>query len=205
MNTALIIAWVNLYILVLSTILFLLFYALSVSPAALSKIWGEKAYARCFKLRGIAMLFEFITLANYLVYWRYPVQAPLPLKFPWPYGFSLGAALLIGLPAAWLMVRGMRDAGEETARPDPSHTMYGGIYRHLRHPQALGESFLWLAAALAIHSPFLVIFSTFYFPLMLMTTFIEEHDLLIRYGDAYADYIHSTGLLWPKKKDKDHD
>ena len=196
-----IIAWVNLYLLVMASLLFLLFYALSVSPAALSQRWGKKAYHRCFTLRGVAMVFEALTLVGYGLYTRFPLPTPLPERFPWPAWLSILLAILIGLPTLWLMIRGMLDAGEETARPRQEHTLYEGIYTRLRHPQALGEMFLWLVVALLLNNPFLAMFSTLYFPIFFLTMFIEENDLLIRYGDAYAQYIQETGLLWPRRKE----
>jgi hypothetical protein len=38
-------AWINLFVMVMSTLLFLLFYIRSVSPATLEKVMGENAYA----------------------------------------------------------------------------------------------------------------------------------------------------------------
>jgi protein-S-isoprenylcysteine O-methyltransferase Ste14 len=29
--------------------------------------------------------------------------------------------------------------------------------------------------------------------------YAEEQDLLLRYGDAYAEYCRRTGAFWPKK------
>jgi protein-S-isoprenylcysteine O-methyltransferase Ste14 len=192
-------AWLNLFVLILASLLFLCFYALSTSPAALSKRWGDRAYPICGVLRGIAMIFEFLTLVNYYLTIRFPLPTPLPGTFPWAWWVSGLIAALIGGSSLWLMIRGMIDAGEETALPKKEHTMYGGIYTKLRHPQALGEMFLWLACAFLLHSPALAVFSVIYFPIMFLTIFIEENDLLLRYGDDYAHYIKTTGLLWPKK------
>jgi protein-S-isoprenylcysteine O-methyltransferase Ste14 len=87
-----------------------------------------------------------------------------------------------------LLFIGMRAAGEETMRPKKEQTMYGGIYTKIRHPQAAGEVFAWLAIALLLNSPFLAIFSLIYFRIVLMVCLAEEQDLLWRYGDAYAEY-----------------
>ena len=45
------IAWINLCVLVVSTVLTLYFYVKSASPAALEKRIGEQAYARCTRYR----------------------------------------------------------------------------------------------------------------------------------------------------------
>jgi methanethiol S-methyltransferase len=97
------------------------------------------------------------------------------------------------------MFIGMRDAGEETLRPKKEHTMYGGIYTQIRHPQAVGEVFAWLTIAFLLNSPFLVLFSLIYFPIFIMLCLAEEQDLLWRYGEAYAEYCKKTGAFWPKQ------
>jgi protein-S-isoprenylcysteine O-methyltransferase Ste14 len=193
-------AWINFAILLISSLLFLYFYHLSVSPAAMEMIIGPKAYKVCFRLRAIAIVFEVITIINYIVYYFYPLPVPFPNVFPWLYWVSFMIAVIILIPSGTIMVLGMKDAGEELARPKKEHTMYGGIYKKIRHPQAAGEVFLWWVIAFLLHSPFLALFSFVYIPIFLMMCWAEEHDLLIRYGDAYADYVRRTGAFFPKRK-----
>lgn len=111
---------------------------------------------------------------------------------------------MIGVPATILMMVGVRDAGEEAMHPKKEHVMYCGIYSKIRHPQATGEVFLFAVIGFLLHSPFLVVFSLVYFPLFLLLCYAEEQDLLIRYGDAYAEYCKKTGAFWPKRQGK-HD
>lgn len=98
------------------------------------------------------------------------------------------------------MIRGTKDAGEETMKPKREHTMYGGIYKRIRHPQAVGEFPLWWMIAFLVHSPFLVIFSFVYVPVWYYLCVAEERDLLIRYGEAYEEYRAKTGFWFPKKR-----
>ncbi|MFC1879794.1 hypothetical protein ACFLZW_07755 [Chloroflexota bacterium] len=56
------IAWINLAVLIFSTLLFLYLYILSVGPEAMECLSGPGAYARCRRLRAVAILFEFITI-----------------------------------------------------------------------------------------------------------------------------------------------
>lgn len=193
------IAWINFAILIFATLLCLYFYVLSVSPAALERAIGPDAYRRCTQYRMIAMAFEFVTVACYVAYRYYPLPTPLPESFPWPWWVSGLIAAVIGIPSLLLMAVGLKDAGEEAAVPKKEHSMYGGIYMRIRHPQATGEVFTWLWIAFLLHSPFLVIFSFTYFPIFLIMSWAEEHDLLLRYGDAYANYWKRTGAFWPKK------
>ena len=49
-------AWINFAVLLLSTVLFLYFYNLSVSPAQAEAELGEAAYPRAMKLRIVVLI-----------------------------------------------------------------------------------------------------------------------------------------------------
>jgi protein-S-isoprenylcysteine O-methyltransferase Ste14 len=125
----------------------------------------------------------------------------LPEHFPWDWTFSAILAALIGLPTITLMFFGMKDAGSETASPKKEHGMFGGIYKKIRHPQAAGEVFGWLWMAFLLDSPFLAVFSLVYLPIFLIMCHAEEHDLLIRFGDSYAEYMRHTGAFIPRGRE----
>ncbi|MFZ2098167.1 MAG: methyltransferase [Anaerolineales bacterium] len=193
-------AWINFAILIIASILFLVFYVRSVSPAGREMVIGPRAYRLCYYDRLIAGTFELIILANYILYHIYPLESHLPDRFPWSWYISLIIALIIGIPATTLMVIGMLHAGEETMRPKKEQKMYAGIYTRMRHPQAVGEVFLFPVIAILLNSPFLTLFSLIYFPIFVIISFAEEQDLLLRYGDAYANYCKRTGAFWPKRR-----
>lgn len=195
------IAWVNLTVLIFSSLFFLYYYVLSVSPAALEKVIGGQAYRKCGKYRIIAMVFETVTVIDYVVYLYYPASTPLPEHFPWAWWLSTILAVLIGLPSMALMFIGMKDAGKEAALPQKESVLFRGIYQKIRHPQAVGEVFAWLWIALLLNSPFLALFSFVYSPIFLIMCHAEEHDLLIRYGDSYADYMRRTNAFIPKGRE----
>lgn len=153
----------------------------------------------CARDRVIAMFFELMTTVSYVVYYFYPLPLRLPRHFPWPWGISILIALAIGIPAVALMVKGMRDAGEEALRPKKDQVLFGGIYDRIRHPQAAGEVFLWWVIAFLLNSPFLVLFSFFYIPIFLIMSWAEEQDLLLRYGESYAAYCRKTGAFFPRR------
>lgn len=193
-------AWLNFAVLLYASILFLLFYVRSASPAGRGKVIGPRAYRLCFYDRLVAGALEFVITLNFALYYFFPLPTPLPDRFPWAWWVSLLIALIIGVPATTLMMIGLRDAGEEAMRPKKEHSMYGGIYTRLRHPQAVGEVFLFPVMAILLHSPFLSLFSLIYFPIFVIMCYAEEQDLLLRYGDAYAEYCQNTGAFWPKKR-----
>ncbi len=191
------IAWINFAVLVFASLFFLYFYVLSVSPAARERLIGPAAYQACARDRLIAGGFEFITVFNYVAYFFFPLNTPLPQTFPWPWWVSALLAVALGVPTVYLMVLGMRHAGEETMRPKKEHRLYSGIYEKIRHPQAAGEVWGWLVIALFLHSPFLAIYSLVYFPIFLIMSWAEEHDLILRYGESYARYHRRTGAFFP--------
>ena len=197
------IAWINFASLVIASLFFLYFYVLSVSPAALEKLTDTGAYRKCGNYRVVAILFELITVINYVVYYFYPLPTPLPRTFTWPYWISAVIAGVILVPSAALMVVGMVHAGEEASRPKKEHQMYAGIYKFIRHPQATGEVFIWWIIAFFLNSPFLAVFSFIYIPIFLMMCAAEDHDLVLRFGDDFVSYYQSTGAFWPKRHDSD--
>ena len=187
--------WLNIISLILSTVLFTYFYIKSVGPAKLEQEIGEVAYEKCARYRVVMGFFEAMTIVNYVIYYFYPLPLPLPVVLPWEWWISLVLAVVIGIPSVYLMFRGMKDAGKETMTPRKEHTMYGGIYERMRHPQAVGESVIWFPFALLLHSPFLVLYSFVFIPIMYIFCMYEERDLVIRYGDAYGKYKDSVGYF----------
>ena len=192
------VAWINFIVLVISTLLTLYFYVKSVGPAALEQRIGSEAYKKCTRYRSIAGLFMGVVTTNYILYVFFPLPIPLPPTFPWSWWVSALIAAIIAIPSGYLFVRGMRDAGEETMITKKEHTMYGGIYQKIRHPQAIGEMPIWWVIAFLFHSPFLVLYSFAWIPIFIAMCKAEEHDLLIRYGEPYAEYQEQTGFMLPK-------
>ncbi|PNX52578.1 MAG: hypothetical protein BV458_08860 [Thermoplasmata archaeon M9B2D] len=196
----LVIEWINFFVLILASALFLAFYIRSVSPAHLEQKMGEIAYSKCKTYRIIAGVFEGITVVNYVVYVFYPLPIGLPLILPWEWWVSILLALAILFPSLYLMIIGMKDAGEETLEPKKEHGLYGGIYEKVRHPQAIGESVMWFPIALLLNSPFLVLYSFVWIPILYIMCLAEERDLVLRFGQPYIEYRDRVGFLIPKRR-----
>ena len=82
----------------------------------------------------------------------------------------------------------------QAKKPKKDHELYsGGIYDHMRHPQAVGEFPLWFTFALLGHSPFLTFFSFLYLPVWYYFSIEEEKDLVLRYGKPYEAYRRRVG------------
>ncbi|NOY98720.1 MAG: hypothetical protein GXP40_05890 [Chloroflexi bacterium] len=193
------IARINFIVLLLSTALTAYCYIKSAGPAALEQKIGAGAYAICTRYRIASAVLMTVAGVNYVVYAFYPIAMPLPRTFPWPYWVSALIAVAIAVPSGILFARGMKDAGEETMFVKKEHTLYGGVYRKIRHPQAAGEVWYWWVFAFLCHSPFLVLYSFIWLPLFHWMSLAEERDLLIRYGEAYQRYRENTGMYFPKR------
>jgi protein-S-isoprenylcysteine O-methyltransferase Ste14 len=191
---------VNVIVMIIAGFLMSVLYALSVSPQKMESVWGEKAYKICGRLRALSMVFMAIVIAAYVVYTFYPLDIGVANRFPWPYWVSLVIALILMIPSAYLMIKGVKDAGMEAVRPDKSSQMYGGIYERIRHPQAFGEIITWFAIAIACHSLHLTLFSIIWIPVWIWWCKVEEKDLILRYGNDYIEYMKRSGLFFPKKK-----
>jgi len=194
------IAWLNFAILLVATFLTAWFYILSVGPASLERRIGPAAYARCTRYRAVAGALMTLAGMNYVIYAFHPIPLPLARVFPWPYWVSALIAVAIAVPAGIPWYRGMKDAGEETMLVKREHTMYGGIYQKIRHPQAAGEVWYWWVFAFLCNSPFLALYSLVWLPLFHLMSRAEERDLLLRYGEAYRQYLASTGMYFPRKE-----
>ncbi len=193
------VAWINFAVLVVASVLTVIYYVKSAGPAALERKIGESAYRKCTTYRILSAVFMTLAGINYVVYAFFPLPVGLPRTFPWPYWVSAVIAVAIAIPSGILFAFGMKDAGEETMRLKKAHTLYSGIYRRIRHPQAAGEVWYWWVIAFLCNSPFLAIFSIIWLPLFHLMSRAEERDLLIRYGDGYKAYMERAGMYLPKR------
>ena len=194
------IASINFFVLILSTLGMHVLYLMSVRPAALERRIGEKAYSLCGRYRLICSVLMGVITVNYVLYHWYPLPwDPFSSTFGWPYWVSVLIAVLIAIPSGSLMLRATLDAGEEALKPDKNHKMYQGIYKRIRHPMAAGELPLWWVIAFLVHSPFLVVYSIIYIPIFVWWCFAEEKDLLLRYGEPYREYQEHTGMFFPRR------
>ena len=195
------VAWINFAIMLVTGAIFPWLYIKSVGPAALEQKIGERAYAVCGRYRMAAVVFMLVTFGSYGVYSFNPLPVPLARFFPWPWWVSALIALALAIPAGYLLMRGMLDAGNETLRPDKATRLFGGIYQKIRHPQAW-EVVFWFVAAFLLHSPFLFIFSFIWLPVEFAMVMAEEKDLLIRFGSSYREYRQRTGAFLPTRERK---
>jgi protein-S-isoprenylcysteine O-methyltransferase Ste14 len=193
------IEWLNLLLLILSTIASLYFYLKSVQPAKLEQEIGEIAYEKCERYRIYSSIPFGIFFISYVIYAFYPLPLPIPNELPWDYSVSVILLIVISIPSFALMSVGVKAAGEETLRPKKEHRMYGGIYNWIRHPQSLGEVWVAHIVALLLNRTFLFLFAFIWIPVFYYMALVEERDLVLRYGEPYIEYRNRVGMFFPKK------
>ncbi|MBD3186715.1 hypothetical protein GF325_07820 [Candidatus Bathyarchaeota archaeon] len=192
------IEWINFISLLLGIGLFSILYTISLQPKKRSGDRGESAWKECKRFRTVAGALEFLIVINTIMW----IWFPLPLVQARVHSnlfVGIGTGLSILGIGGTIMIKGIMDAGKETYEPSEDTEMYGGIYKHIRHPQSLGEFPMFVAVGFIVNSWFLVILLTawivVYLPIMIH---IEEADLVRRFGNAYKRYQETTGALFPK-------
>ncbi len=196
------IEWLNFFILFISTLLFSYFYILSIQPVKREQNRGERAWKECMILRSLSIGFEIMKTINLVLWTWFPIPS-LNWKIHSNNLIGIFLGIIISLPSAYILLKGVKDAGFETIQPSKETLMYPGIYKYIRHPQSTGEFPLFLALAFAMNSWFLVIVMAthmiIYLPIMI---YFEEKDLIRRFGDKYRDYQKRTGAIFPKIRKK---
>jgi protein-S-isoprenylcysteine O-methyltransferase Ste14 len=201
--TDVLVAWLNLLSLHLSAMAFAYLLVLSVMPVTRAQTHGEEAWKDCGHFRVGATCFMILLLLNAVLWLWWPVQELAWPIHPNPW-FGRLAALAIALPCVPIWLVGTKDAGQETMKPSRHTRLFRGIYRHIRHPQTLGEMPLFVAVALLVNSLFLVVWMTGF--IILFTPILihfEEKDLVKRFGQSYVEYRRRTGALFPKLRKKE--
>jgi protein-S-isoprenylcysteine O-methyltransferase Ste14 len=173
-------------------------YLVSLQPKKRAEQIGKKAWKQSKHLRTVGFVFEVLGIITLILWKWYPI-AILNWQIHSNPQVGLIIGICLGIPCLVIMSIGVFYAGRESWHPEKNGELLGGIYKYIRHPQAIGEFPLFIAIAFAVNSWFLVIFMTLYnliyLPIMIK---IEEADLLRRFGEKYRDYQKNTGMFFPK-------
>ncbi|MGB5912012.1 MAG: methyltransferase [Promethearchaeia archaeon] len=199
-----ILSWINFLTLNLSIFLTFFFYILSVIPATREEKIGERSWKLCAIFRVISDILFLVLIVSILLWIWFPISV-----FNWRvsenYLFLVIIAILIAIPSFYILIRALKDAGKETIETSKDTKMYGGIYKHIRHPQISGSILLFIILCLILNSLFLLIWIT---SLMILITpiviYFEEKDLIKRFGESYLLYKKNTGSIIPKFWRKDN-
>ncbi len=111
-------------------------------------------------------------------------------------------ALVFSLILLWRSHFDLKTNWSSTLEIRADHSLVTtGIYRLIRHPMYLSQLFWAIAQILLIQNWLAGPLSLFFFiPFYFLRSSAEEKMMLERFGEAYRDYIKSTGGLIPKGK-----
>lgn len=191
-------AWINLIVYYVAWIGWFYLYMISLQPKKFESKFGEETWKKCASYRKMALYPAAVQIICYIFWFFLPVE---PARWSIAATYLPAILIALGMTAVFapIMIKGTRDAGKETLVPSKETTMYGGIYKYLRHPQVLGEWPLFVAMAFGTNSWLMVIISLIFVvitaPLMV---YLEEIDLVKRFGDSYQNYQKQTHALIPK-------
>ncbi|MFX1582511.1 MAG: methyltransferase family protein [Promethearchaeota archaeon] len=193
-----IISWMNFLILNLVTVLCWWLYIRSVQPYTRAQRFGESAWKTAKRDRALSGILMSILTVNMILWLWFPIPELAWVVHPnWLISILIGIILAIIFTPIW--IKGIKDAGRETMEPSPSTELYGGIYNHIRHPQAVGEMPWFVIIPLFLNSLFLVIWATVMILIVSPAIiYYEEKDLITRFGDKYREYQQRTGAIFPK-------
>lgn len=198
MNLAELIGWINFVILNLSVILSFLFYGLSVIPFTREEKIGAKVWKQSNIFRLLSDILFLILIITIFIWIWFPISS-LNWKILDNYLILVIISILISIPSFYILIKALRDAGKESVETSRETQMYGGIYKHIRHPQISGSILMFFIFCLIINSLFLLIWIAL---LMMLITpiviYFEEKDLIKKFGQNYLMYKKNTGALFPK-------
>jgi protein-S-isoprenylcysteine O-methyltransferase Ste14 len=159
---------------------------------------GKHAWALAKRDRMLSAIFMSVMTVNMILWLWFPITELAWVVHPnWLVSILIGVVLAVIFTPIWF--KGIKDAGRETMEPSASTKMYGGIYNHIRHPQALGEMPWFIIISLFLNSLFLVIWATLMVIIVSpIIIYFEEKDLIKRFGEEYREYRKRTGAIIPK-------
>ncbi|NHJ23648.1 MAG: isoprenylcysteine carboxylmethyltransferase family protein [Candidatus Lokiarchaeota archaeon] len=197
-----ILALLNFLFLNISAILSFIIYTLSVRPASREKRIGQRAYKEGKILRVVSDILWLMLLIN-LFLWKFVPISELNWKIITDDSLAVVISIIIAIPFVIIIFKSIMVAGKETIKPSEETKLYGGIYKHIRHPQIAGSIPLFIIICLGINSLFLLIwFSVLMVLIIPIVIYYEEKDLILRFGDEYINYKKRTGAIFPKFKRK---
>jgi protein-S-isoprenylcysteine O-methyltransferase Ste14 len=116
---------------------------------------------------------------------------------------GLGILALIPVPLSALHIEAsgfhMMTHGMDifTVFPEETPAVRGAIYGHIRHPLYFSLVCITFSLALFRNTPAAILSAAILLPLSLVTGYLEDRELIGRYGDAHREYIRGTSALFP--------
>ena len=113
--------------------------------------------------------------------------------------------IICGLSLIFYTIFLFKTIGKGTPNPKipPKEFVVKGPYKLIRNPMALGGTILLIGESLFYYSIFLFIITVLYTVIIYFNAkFIEEPELIKRFGKPYEDYLKQVPRFFPFKIDK---
>lgn len=127
--------------------------------------------------------------------WLRWARLPIPAEVRW-----IGAPL--GAVGCWLMYWTMTNLGKNltdtVSTREHATLVTTGPYRWIRHPFYLTAFLLILSVTLLAADGLIGVSGLVVFVCLAIRTPIEERKLIEKFGDAYRDYMATTGRILPR-------
>ena len=82
--------------------------------------------------------------------------------------------------------------------PEESRKLDGGLYKFVRNPQYLGRSIICIGLAVIANNLLAFFVALIYFLAFYLLGFIEERELIKRFGESYKIYCKKVPSIFPK-------
>jgi protein-S-isoprenylcysteine O-methyltransferase Ste14 len=146
------------------------------------------------RLFGLAAMGSFVA---YLIdpAWMTWSAVRLPTCLRWA---GIGLALLAGGLLLWTFHSLGRNLTDTVVTRRNHNLVVKGPYRWVRHPLYVAALLAFLGNSLASANLFLFASGLMVVLLLVIRTRTEEKNLILRFGDAYLDYMKRTGRFFPR-------
>ncbi|MGE3778286.1 MAG: isoprenylcysteine carboxylmethyltransferase family protein, partial [Pirellulaceae bacterium] len=151
-------------------------------------------FAAVLRLSGLAL---WVSTLLYLVY---PLAVwwagwPLPASMRW-------AAFVVGLSCAGLMYWTLSSLGtnltDTVVTREQAFLVTHGPYRWVRHPFYFTAALVMASVTILSANTLIGLTSLVVLTMLAKRTRKEEQLLVARFGDAYREYMATTGRFWPR-------
>ena len=129
--------------------------------------------------------------------WMAWAKLPLPVWLRW-----VGVALMVvwGMLLIWTFSHLGKNLTDTVVTRSDHTLITTGPYRYVRHPFYLAFATVVVAGGLVAANWFLFVAGLVPLAFIVARTRIEEEKLIERFGDAYRDYMTTTGRFLPRPR-----
>lgn len=192
---------------------FIALFLIVAFPAAMSMWFLIHPLAGFWRRRGPTITYlSVVALAGVIGFLVFRFRQPL-LRFEFGFSWVLTVSAILVYVGGVLLERQYRRhltiatllGLPEVSENRPSTLLTEGIYSKIRHPRYLGLMFEISATALLVNylAVYLLVLATV--PVLYLTVYLEERELVERFGEAYERYMAEVPRFLPRVRQPGRD